>query len=1222
MAAAPSACGGDFGRPAKRRRHCDGEAPEAPEQTPAAPAAVSLKTGKPVPVPAQWASARYAAAVAARHEGADAMRRLGTLAVDVEAKDAAASLNKLLTARPSHHLRIIANARGATPRRVETWHKETGEAASRDGKPAFSIHLLHAAAQDGRVVVSDAALVEGLAALMRPAVSPWKCPLVRVEPDGALPHAHSAQLRLTVYASRLLFELVADDAVRRVILALGDSDVASPITDPLLNAGEVTFTSGSEAQPEDGFASDDLLEAAVSTRAFDATVPAKLAVALLPFQRHALGWMQMQERLGGLGLNSLFWEKRRFPGTTDVFFFMPASGDVRLDPLPVVRGGMLCEEMGMGKTVEVLALIAADVEAGHCSKPTLVVCPPTLLFQWHAECSKVSPSLIAVVHHVDGANAAEHREAAADTHERLAKANIILTTYRTLEVEAKPQSRTKDIRLRSLSYRRVILDECQEVRSSTTQLARSCDALLSDFRWMVSGTPLHTGIDDLNGELAFLRVYPFCLHDSTDGFFGLRIKEPLAVKDPTARKLVVQLLSSVCCRHVKSQRNLADGAPILSLGSAGTVHRRVTYHQTDDASARYVATFLSTHAATEAALARDAAATARGTGAATAANRRAASLLRLVRQATTAPSLVPLRDAEAVLRRVLNSHVGAGGISREGGSKIASMDARQAMIHLLQPRARTASPDFVSFQTSASAWRGAARTYAHKPVEERLEDAMGKALTSMASAGVCSGIESMRRTLEAVAQDRERMAQATNRDEAALSARNRAKRLLEAAMSLPKLAEAAQHRAEKAVMEARQHVEAEAAKRMGKGKAPAAAGYDAAPLSAAEKAANSAETRAEALRTTLAAKLGYCDLLSDVLAGLGSADGAELDLESSKVTQEGFQMLHKLAQGEEDADMQCSICLRQMTDPCFTPCIHGACASCLLRWFEAEGGIGKARCVLCRQPVSLRDVVKVIPSAPLDLAAMEEANAAAKESDAAAASAVGEDAEWRGVRPSLVPEPLDARFAPAVYQSSGFPALSNDGGVFLAHHAAALSRGVLHGVPKLRVLLELVQAGGTSKAVVFSQEKAHLQLAHEALALGGVSGALVLAGMQAKERQASVSSFVSGDVQVLLLHAGVAAAGLTLTVARRCYFLEPFAIAADEEQALGRVHRIGQTGAVSATVLYVPGSFEERLLALRADRERAELFAGLPMAARVARLLAVCTNNQARVSNANDVATV
>jgi E3 ubiquitin-protein ligase SHPRH len=51
------------------------------------------------------------------------------------------------------------------------------------------------------------------------------------------------------------------------------------------------------------------------------------------------------------------------------------------------------------------------------------------------------------------------------------------------------------------------------IRSSTTALAKTCAALLAERRWMVSGTPLHSSINDLNGELQFLSVWPFSLSD-------------------------------------------------------------------------------------------------------------------------------------------------------------------------------------------------------------------------------------------------------------------------------------------------------------------------------------------------------------------------------------------------------------------------------------------------------------------------------------------------------------------------------------------------------------------------------------------------------------------------------------------------------------------------------------------------------------------------------------
>jgi E3 ubiquitin-protein ligase SHPRH len=64
-----------------------------------------------------------------------------------------------------------------------------------------------------------------------------------------------------------------------------------------------------------------------------------------------------------------------------------------------------------------------------------------------------------------------------------------------------------------IKWTRVVLDEMQEVRSSGTKVAMACRALDAQFRFMVSGTPLYTGIADLHGELSFLRVYPWAQDD-------------------------------------------------------------------------------------------------------------------------------------------------------------------------------------------------------------------------------------------------------------------------------------------------------------------------------------------------------------------------------------------------------------------------------------------------------------------------------------------------------------------------------------------------------------------------------------------------------------------------------------------------------------------------------------------------------------------------------------
>jgi E3 ubiquitin-protein ligase SHPRH len=49
------------------------------------------------------------------------------------------------------------------------------------------------------------------------------------------------------------------------------------------------------------------------------------------------------------------------------YWYFPLAGELRLAEPPLVRGGMLSEEMGLGKTLEVLALVSSDAEAARKS---------------------------------------------------------------------------------------------------------------------------------------------------------------------------------------------------------------------------------------------------------------------------------------------------------------------------------------------------------------------------------------------------------------------------------------------------------------------------------------------------------------------------------------------------------------------------------------------------------------------------------------------------------------------------------------------------------------------------------------------------------------------------------------------------------------------------------------------------------------------------------------
>ena len=114
----------------------------------------------------------------------------------------------------------------------------------------------------------------------------------------------------------------------------------------------------------------------------------------------------------------------------------------------------------------------------------------------------------------------------------------------------------------------------QEVRSSNTEKAKQCEKLHAPRRWMVSGTPLSQKIDELMGELFFLRVSPFGAGES-DGFWDFAVKQPWESKEPVALERLKVLLEAVMMRHSKSQLNL-DGTPILTLPEKIVEHVPIT----------------------------------------------------------------------------------------------------------------------------------------------------------------------------------------------------------------------------------------------------------------------------------------------------------------------------------------------------------------------------------------------------------------------------------------------------------------------------------------------------------------------------------------------------------------------------------------------------------------------------------------------------------------------
>ncbi|ODQ64471.1 hypothetical protein NADFUDRAFT_26816 [Nadsonia fulvescens var. elongata DSM 6958] len=198
--------------------------------------------------------------------------------------------------------------------------------------------------------------------------------------------------------------------------------------------------------------------------------PADMTVNLLPFQHEGLNWLIKQE-----------------------------EGDY--------GGGILADEMGMGKTIQTIALLMSNRQA----KPNLVIAPTVAIMQWKSEIEQHTEGALKVtIFH--GANRASKAN-------DLAKYDVILTTYAVLEsVFRKERSgfRRKDgivkekSPLHNLLFHRVILDEAHNIKDRSSNTARATYALQTRKRLCLSGTPIQNRIGELFSLIRFLKIEPFC----------------------------------------------------------------------------------------------------------------------------------------------------------------------------------------------------------------------------------------------------------------------------------------------------------------------------------------------------------------------------------------------------------------------------------------------------------------------------------------------------------------------------------------------------------------------------------------------------------------------------------------------------------------------------------------------------------------------------------------
>jgi hypothetical protein len=125
------------------------------------------------------------------------------------------------------------------------------------------------------------------------------------------------------------------------------------------------------------------------------------------------------------------------------------------------------------------------LKADEVRRPSLVVVPKSLIFNWIKEAQRFAP-LLKVVNHT---GLLRHGN-------ELSAADVIVTTYGTLRMDI--------VTIEKLHFDYIILNEAQAIKNSNSQSAKVCRLLKSDFRLAMTGTPVENHLGELWSLFEFL----------------------------------------------------------------------------------------------------------------------------------------------------------------------------------------------------------------------------------------------------------------------------------------------------------------------------------------------------------------------------------------------------------------------------------------------------------------------------------------------------------------------------------------------------------------------------------------------------------------------------------------------------------------------------------------------------------------------------------------------
>ncbi|KAG4381211.1 hypothetical protein GLYMA_15G097000v4 [Glycine max] len=171
--------------------------------------------------------------------------------------------------------------------------------------------------------------------------------------------------------------------------------------------------------------------------------------------------------------------------------------------------GILADEMGLGKTLQTISLLGYLHEFRGIKGPHMVVAPKSTLGNWMNEIRRFCPVLRAIKF----LGNPDERRHIRDELLVAGKFDVCVTSF---EMAIKEKSA-----LRRFSWRYIIIDEAHRIKNENSLLSKTMRLYSTNYRLLITGTPLQNNLHELWSLLNFLLPEIFSSAETFDEWFQI-----------------------------------------------------------------------------------------------------------------------------------------------------------------------------------------------------------------------------------------------------------------------------------------------------------------------------------------------------------------------------------------------------------------------------------------------------------------------------------------------------------------------------------------------------------------------------------------------------------------------------------------------------------------------------------------------------------------------------